>query len=131
MRQTPLSRLIEVTLALDLRAHVIAEREAGKDWRTIATDLSERSGHSVSHESVRSWFSDEADLVVREAGQAHPLLLVAVVLVAWVAAFNTPPGTLLVGLIGVCGAVVLAGFAWAAGVRTLARRAVVARGRRD
>lgn len=66
-----------------------------------------------------------------DAGGAHPLLLVAVVLVAWVAAFNTPPGTLLVGLIGVCGAVVLAGFAWAAGVRTLARRAVVARGRRD
>lgn len=125
MRQTPLSRLIEVTLALDLRAHVIAERTEGKDWRTIAADLSERSGHSVSHESVRSWFSDEADLVVREAGAAHPLLLVAVVLVAWVAAFSTPPGTLLVGLMGVCAAVVLAGFAWAAGVRTLAR------GRRD
>ena len=66
MRQTPLSRLIEVTLGLDLRAHVIAERTEGKDWRTIAADLSERSGHSVSHESVRSWFSDEADLVVRE-----------------------------------------------------------------
>lgn len=67
VRQTPLSRLIEVTLALDLRAHVIAERTEGKDWRTIAADLSERSGHSVSHESVRSWFSDEADLVIREA----------------------------------------------------------------
>ncbi len=67
----------------------------------------------------------------REAGAAHPLLLVAVVLVAWVGAFSTPPGTLLVGLIGVCGAIVLAGFAWAAGVRAVAHRAVTARGRRD
>jgi hypothetical protein len=61
VRQTSLSSLIGITLGTDLRDHVIAQRTAGKDWRTIAADLTERSGHTVSHETVRVWFSDETD----------------------------------------------------------------------
>lgn len=61
MRQTPLSRLIEKTLGVNLREYVILLRSSGKDWRSIAADLTERTGEPVSHETVRSWFADEAE----------------------------------------------------------------------
>ena len=67
MRQTSLSRLIEIELGEPLRDYVIAartvagplDRQAG--WRAIATDLTERTGLSVSRETLRSWFDDERD----------------------------------------------------------------------
>jgi hypothetical protein len=78
VRQTPLSLLIAHTLGIDLGVHVRGERAQGADWRTIAADLSERSGHSVSHESVRSWFADEAETPMgpnADAGSANPAFL--------------------------------------------------------
>ena len=67
MRQTPLSRLIEMKLGEPLRGYVIAartvagplDRQAG--WRAIATDLSERTGERVTWETLRSWFDDERE----------------------------------------------------------------------
>lgn len=128
----------------------MTESNAQSPWLTLAEAVEELHAHEST---VRRWADRGAIKTVRtpggqrrfsredvqrlaaegyqvDTGAAHPLLLVAVVLVAWIAAFNTPPGTLLVGVIGVCGAIVLAGFAWAAGVRTLAARVAI-RGRRD
>jgi hypothetical protein len=60
MRQTPLAQLIEVKLGVDLQRYVTEARDEGADWRSIARDLTERSGTSVSHEAVRSWFIEDA-----------------------------------------------------------------------
>ena len=61
MRQTPLGQLVEVKLDQDLSDYVLAMRADGKDWRTIAAAITEATGVSVSHETVRAWFADEAD----------------------------------------------------------------------
>ena len=60
MRQTLLAQMIEMKLGVDLRTYVITARHRGDDWRSIARDLTDRTGTSVSYEAVRSWFSDEA-----------------------------------------------------------------------
>lgn len=67
MRQTLLTRLIQANLAVDLREYILAARGEGKDWRSISRDLSDRTGVSVSYEAVRSWFSDEPEVVERSA----------------------------------------------------------------
>lgn len=59
MRQTPLQQLVDLKLAGNLREFVLARRAEGQDWRSIANTISEETGQSVSHESLRSWFSDE------------------------------------------------------------------------
>jgi hypothetical protein len=59
VRQTPLSRLIDVQLGGTLAALVRNERSQGKDWRTISALIFERTGTRVSYESLRSWFADE------------------------------------------------------------------------
>ncbi len=61
MRQTPLSQLIELKLGVDLRRHLLDARAEGKDWRSIAADLTTTTGVSVSHEAVRNWLADELD----------------------------------------------------------------------
>ena len=74
MRQTPLSRLIELKLGRDLREHVVEARNAGHDWRKIATDLTERTDVAVSNETVRAWFADELVLVLRDSiAQPEPI----------------------------------------------------------
>lgn len=60
MRQTPLQQLVDLKLGGNLRGFVLARRTEGQDWRSIANTISQETGQSVSHESLRSWFSDEA-----------------------------------------------------------------------
>ncbi len=64
MRTTPLSRLIDIQMAGNLRDHVRDCRAEGVDWRSLAADISERTGTRVSYETLRSWFEDEADQAV-------------------------------------------------------------------
>lgn len=47
--------LIELRLGTDLTGFISRERAAGKGWRPIATEISERTGIQVSHETVRKW----------------------------------------------------------------------------
>lgn len=137
MRQTPLSRLIEVTTGLDLRRHVLDEREAGRDWRTIADDLSARAGHKVSHESVRQWFADEDTPVTTpdgiplraEAGHAAVRLLAAVAL-AFVIAAGLPIHAGFTLLVAVFVGWVFVGL-FGAELSTWGTRHLAQRGRRD
>jgi hypothetical protein len=55
MPQTPLAKLIARSLDRDLHEVVVEARNAGKDWRQIARELTEASGVRVSRETVRSW----------------------------------------------------------------------------
>lgn len=56
MTKPRLYELIELKLGADLATEVARARAAGQGWRTIAQAISERSGVTVSHESLRSWF---------------------------------------------------------------------------
>ncbi len=67
MRTTRLQSLVDLKLGGSLRRVVFDARAEGKSWRAIAADLSEATGEPVTHESVRSWFVDEADAVVSSA----------------------------------------------------------------
>lgn len=59
MRQTTaLYELLQAKLGRDLRAHVVAARLEGKDWRTIAEDLTSATSVSISWETLRVWFTD-------------------------------------------------------------------------
>lgn len=60
MRQTPLQKLVELHLGRDLQAYITAGRAQGKDWRTLAEEISTKTGLSVSHESLRQWFREPA-----------------------------------------------------------------------
>ncbi len=64
MRSTALSTLIDTRLGGGLRDFVIKAREQGDDWRSIAAEISDLADRRVSHESLRSWFADEADLPI-------------------------------------------------------------------
>lgn len=57
---TPKRELIQVRLGRDLAAYVAAARAEGRDWRTIAADLTAVTGVAVSHESLRVWFARDA-----------------------------------------------------------------------
>ncbi len=67
MRQTNLGQLIEMKLGEPLRDYIISaravsgplDRQVG--WRSIAADITERTGVSVSWETMRSWFDDERE----------------------------------------------------------------------
>jgi hypothetical protein len=63
MRQTSaLYELLQAKLGRDLRAHVVAARLEGVDWRTIAGDLKAQTDVTVSWETLRVWFTQaEAD----------------------------------------------------------------------
>lgn len=57
---TPKRELIQLRLGRDLAAYVGDARAQGRDWRTIAADLTAVTGVRVSHETVRAWFGREA-----------------------------------------------------------------------
>ncbi len=67
MQSTPLSMLIDTRLGGGLRDYVIKARERGADWRSIAAEISDLADRTVSHETLRSWFADEADLPIGRA----------------------------------------------------------------
>lgn len=63
MRQTNLSRLIEMKLGRSLAVYVATARANGRDWRGISDDLRTATGIYASHETIRSWFSDDLQSV--------------------------------------------------------------------
>lgn len=67
MRLTPLARLIGHLLERDLREFVVEARNAGKGWRTIAAEITEKTGQELSGETLRAWFADELTIVLRDA----------------------------------------------------------------
>lgn len=60
---TPLYRLVEAALGGSL-ADYVAERRASMSWRTMAADLTERTGETVTHETLRNWFVDRIETTV-------------------------------------------------------------------
>lgn len=60
MRQTPMRRLVEVTLGRDLGQYVRVRQAEGLGWRRIAEELKRDTGLTVSHEALRSWFTKVA-----------------------------------------------------------------------
>lgn len=57
--ETSLFRMADSMLDGRLRELVRAARQDGKPWRAIARDLRAR-GADVSHETLRSWFPEDA-----------------------------------------------------------------------
>jgi hypothetical protein len=57
---TPTRRLLELALGEPLDTWVATRRAAGKSWRSIASDLRERTGGeiAVNRETLRGWFGD-------------------------------------------------------------------------
>lgn len=49
--------LLQLKLGRDLAAYVAEARSKGRDWRTMAADLSVVTGVPVSHETLRAWFT--------------------------------------------------------------------------
>lgn len=60
MQRTAKYELLQVRLGRDLAAYVETARHEGRDWRTIATDLKAATGTTVSHETLRAWFTERA-----------------------------------------------------------------------
>lgn len=60
---TPLYRLVEARLGRSLDDYV-AERRAGMSWRAMAADLTERTGETVTYETLRSWFADRIETTI-------------------------------------------------------------------
>ena len=61
MRMTPLARLIETKLGQPLVEYVRASRSIGQGWRAIATEIEQRTGVEVSHETLRFWCQHDVD----------------------------------------------------------------------
>ncbi len=55
---TPTHQLIEVRLGGDLTKFVDDRLNTGMGWRRIAEAVTERTGVTVSHETLRSWFAE-------------------------------------------------------------------------
>lgn len=60
---TPLYRLVEARLGKPLSEYV-AERRATTSWRAMAADLTEKTGESVTYETLRGWFADRLQTTV-------------------------------------------------------------------
>jgi hypothetical protein len=45
-------------------AEYVAKHRATDSWRTMAADLSERTGQPVNHETLRLWFADRITTTV-------------------------------------------------------------------
>lgn len=63
MERTPtrLHRLIDRSLGRPL-ADLVAERRAEQaGWRSIATEVEDKTGVEVSHEALRDWFTEPAE----------------------------------------------------------------------
>lgn len=56
MRPTPSQLLMEERLGEPLEAYVLKLRADERTWRYIARHLAEKTGHSVSPESLRQWY---------------------------------------------------------------------------
>lgn len=56
---TPLQRLLEHKRP-SIKADINAMLLAGEGWRTISTHLRDTTGISVSHETLRRWYSTTA-----------------------------------------------------------------------
>lgn len=59
---TPQQTLIEIRLGGDLAGFVHRSRAEGKAWRPIAAEISEKTRIAVSHETLRQWYPDTADV---------------------------------------------------------------------
>lgn len=57
---TPKQLLLEHLYGGDLSADVARFIESGKSWRDIATEITDKTGQPVSHESLRTWYGVEA-----------------------------------------------------------------------
>lgn len=42
----------------------VADNRASSSWRTMAADLSERTGQTVNHETLRLWYADRVKTTV-------------------------------------------------------------------
>lgn len=57
---SPTQRAANHLLDGKLEEFVSMRRSAGRSWRLIARDLMEATSIDVTHETLRSWFRDEA-----------------------------------------------------------------------
>jgi hypothetical protein len=55
-----LYQLVESKLGGGTLADYVAARRATTSWRAMAADLSQRTGLTVSHETLRLWFQETA-----------------------------------------------------------------------
>lgn len=62
VRQTPLAQLVEHKLGRSLTKYIAARQTEGFGWRRIAEELRKDTGVTVSHESLRTWFTERDDL---------------------------------------------------------------------
>jgi hypothetical protein len=60
---TVLYQLVDARLDGKLVEYV-AEHRATTSWRTMAADLTERTGVQVTHETLRGWFADRIQTTV-------------------------------------------------------------------
>lgn len=59
MGKTPLAQLVEHKLGRNLAKWVAARQKAGIGWRRIAQELHAETGVLISHESLRTWFTQQ------------------------------------------------------------------------
>lgn len=52
---------IQAKLGHDLHTYVGGLRSAGRSWREISQDISQRTGIDVSHEALRLWFRENRE----------------------------------------------------------------------
>jgi hypothetical protein len=57
---TRLQQLTSERLGVPVAEFVIAHRIAGTSWRTIATEIEQRTGIEISHTGLRRWFAEPA-----------------------------------------------------------------------
>lgn len=60
---SPLYQLIEARLDCTL-AEYVAKNHATDSWRTMAADLTERTGVSLNAETLRLWFAGRIQTVI-------------------------------------------------------------------
>lgn len=70
---TPLWALLRTTLGEDLDAYVVRARNDGLGWAVIAGRLGDSTGIIVSPETLRSWYADRLETVVRLKADARPV----------------------------------------------------------
>lgn len=60
MPKTPRHVQVETELRRDLEQYVRVRLAEGLSWRAICNDVRRDTGINVSHESLRSWFTEDA-----------------------------------------------------------------------
>lgn len=62
MTETPTMKLASILLGQDVREWIGHRRTDGRSWRLISRDLYEATNRQVdvTHESVRSWVTEDA-----------------------------------------------------------------------